>query len=139
MVLTSGRTAQTTGTKNISARMQTKPQAVATRPKAGPGDKSTVLRVLPRTPTVPQSSTSRSTLISLMMNPSKIPALPGQSHGNCHVQSQEEQPPPITILMLQDKNQHRIACKALLDQCCTDKGLIFWDIVQHNCDSIWLF
>ena len=31
---------------------------------------------------------------------------------------------PITIITLLDSNQKRFAYKALLDQCCTDKGLI---------------
>ena len=35
---------------------------------------------------------------------------------------------PITIITLPDKDQQRIACKALLDQCCTNKGLISWDL-----------
>ena len=37
---------------------------------------------------------------------------------------------PITIITLLDKNQKRIACKILLDQCCTDKGLISWDMAN---------
>ena len=37
---------------------------------------------------------------------------------------------PITILTLLDKNQERIACKALLDQCCTDSGLIMWELAD---------
>ena len=37
---------------------------------------------------------------------------------------------PITIITLRDSNQKRVACKALLDQCCTDRGLISWDIAN---------
>ena len=37
---------------------------------------------------------------------------------------------PITILTLFNKNQERVACKALLDQCCTDTGLITWDLAE---------
>ena len=33
---------------------------------------------------------------------------------------------PITIITLLDSNEKRVACKALLNQCCTDKGLISW-------------
>ena len=33
---------------------------------------------------------------------------------------------PITIITLLDSKQRRVAAKALLDQCCTDKGLISW-------------
>ena len=36
----------------------------------------------------------------------------------------------ITILTLLDKDQQRVACKSLLNQSCTDKGLTSWDIVQ---------
>ena len=31
---------------------------------------------------------------------------------------------PITIITILDHSKKRVACKALLDQCCTDKGLI---------------
>ncbi len=37
---------------------------------------------------------------------------------------------PITIITLLASNQKRVACKALLDQCCTDKGLISWDMAN---------
>ena len=37
---------------------------------------------------------------------------------------------PITIITLLDNDQKRVACKALLDQCCTDKGLISWDMAK---------
>ena len=37
---------------------------------------------------------------------------------------------PITIITLLDNKQKRVACKALLDQCCTDKGLISWDMAK---------
>ncbi len=37
---------------------------------------------------------------------------------------------PITIITLLDSNQKIVACKALLDQCCTDKGLLSWDIAN---------
>jgi hypothetical protein len=37
---------------------------------------------------------------------------------------------PITIITVLDSNQKRVACKALLDQCCTDRGLISWDIAN---------
>ena len=37
---------------------------------------------------------------------------------------------PITILTLLDKNQERIACKAFLDQCCTDSSLITWELAD---------
>jgi hypothetical protein len=40
---------------------------------------------------------------------------------------------PVTILTMLDKDQQIVACKALLDQCCTDKGLISWDLVQTLC------
>jgi hypothetical protein len=45
---------------------------------------------------------------------------------------------PITILTIPDKNQHRVACTTLMDQCCTDNGIISWelakmlDIPTHN-------
>jgi hypothetical protein len=45
---------------------------------------------------------------------------------------------PITILTLLDKNKQRVACTTLLDQCCTDNGIISWklaemlDIPTHN-------
>ena len=35
---------------------------------------------------------------------------------------------PITIIMLLDDKQFRVAPKVLLDQCCTDKGLISWNL-----------
>ena len=34
------------------------------------------------------------------------------------------------IITLLDDNQHRIAAKALLDNCCIDKGLISCDLVN---------
>ena len=37
---------------------------------------------------------------------------------------------PITVITLPDKNQRRVACKVLLDQCCTDKGLISQELVE---------
>ena len=37
---------------------------------------------------------------------------------------------PITIITLLDNDQKRAACKALLDQCCTDKGVISWDMAN---------
>jgi hypothetical protein len=37
---------------------------------------------------------------------------------------------PITIITLLDSNQKRVACKALLDQCCTDRGLISWEMAN---------
>ena len=37
---------------------------------------------------------------------------------------------PITILTLLNGSQERIACKALLDQCCTDNGLITWELAE---------
>jgi hypothetical protein len=37
---------------------------------------------------------------------------------------------PITILTLLDKNQKRIACTTLLDQCCTDNGIISWELTK---------
>jgi hypothetical protein len=37
---------------------------------------------------------------------------------------------PITIIALLDNDQKRVACKALLDQCCTDKGLISWEMAN---------
>ena len=37
---------------------------------------------------------------------------------------------PITIITLLDSNQKRVACKALLDQCCTDRGMISWDMAN---------
>ena len=45
---------------------------------------------------------------------------------------------PITILTLLDKNQHRVACTTLMDECCTDNGIISWklskvlDLPIHN-------
>lgn len=37
---------------------------------------------------------------------------------------------PITILTLLDKNQQRVACTTLLDQCCTDNGIISWKLAK---------
>ena len=37
---------------------------------------------------------------------------------------------PITVITLPDKHQKRVACKVLLDQCCTDKGLISQELVE---------
>ena len=37
---------------------------------------------------------------------------------------------PITIMTLPDKNNKKIACKVLLDQCCIDKGLILLDLAN---------
>jgi hypothetical protein len=37
---------------------------------------------------------------------------------------------PITVITLLDKNQKRVTCKVLLDQCCTDKGLILQELVK---------
>ena len=37
---------------------------------------------------------------------------------------------PITILTLLDSSNHRIACQTLLDQCCTDNGIISWKLVK---------
>ena len=37
---------------------------------------------------------------------------------------------PIIILTLLDRNQQRIACTTLLDQCCTDNGIISWELVK---------
>jgi hypothetical protein len=37
---------------------------------------------------------------------------------------------PITIIILLDKDNKRLACKALLDQCCTDNSLISWDMAN---------
>jgi hypothetical protein len=37
---------------------------------------------------------------------------------------------PITIITLLDNHKKRVACKVLLDQCCTDKGLISWDMAK---------
>ncbi|KAL3787430.1 hypothetical protein HJC23_001827 [Cyclotella cryptica] len=37
---------------------------------------------------------------------------------------------PITIITLLNNRQKRVACKTLLDQCCTDKGLIFLDMTE---------
>lgn len=37
---------------------------------------------------------------------------------------------PITILMILDANKQRIPCKTLLDQCCTDTGLISWELAK---------
>ena len=37
---------------------------------------------------------------------------------------------PITIITLLDSKQRRVAAKALLDQCCTDKGLILWGLAN---------
>ena len=36
----------------------------------------------------------------------------------------------ITILTLPDKVNNRVACKVLINQCCTDKGLISWELVK---------
>jgi hypothetical protein len=46
--------------------------------------------------------------------------------GKAHVQNLH----PITIITLLGSNQKRVACKALLDQCCTDRGLISWDMAN---------
>ena len=35
---------------------------------------------------------------------------------------------PITIITLLDKNQQSVACKAVFDQCCTNSGLITWEL-----------
>lgn len=37
---------------------------------------------------------------------------------------------PITVMTFPDKTNARIACKALLDQCCTDEGLIIWKLAS---------
>ena len=37
---------------------------------------------------------------------------------------------PITILTVLDKNQHRVACTTLMDQCCTDNGIISWELAE---------
>lgn len=36
----------------------------------------------------------------------------------------------VTIITLPDDKKHRVAAKALLDQCCTDKGQISWDLIN---------
>ena len=36
----------------------------------------------------------------------------------------------ITIITLLDANQCRVAAKVLLDQCCTNKGLISWSLAD---------
>ncbi len=36
----------------------------------------------------------------------------------------------ITIITLPDDKQHRVAAKTLIDQCCMDKGLISWNLVD---------
>jgi hypothetical protein len=52
----------------------------------------------------------------------------GTTKGNLH---------PITIIMLPDDKQCRIATKALLDKYCMGKGLILWDLVNalHHATS----
>ena len=37
---------------------------------------------------------------------------------------------PITILTLPDKDNNMVACKMLIDQCCTDNHLISWELVK---------
>ena len=37
---------------------------------------------------------------------------------------------PITILTLLNKNQHRVACTTLINQCCTDNGIISWELAR---------
>lgn len=37
---------------------------------------------------------------------------------------------PITILTVLDKNKQCIACKTLLDQCCTDMSFISWELAK---------
>ncbi len=36
---------------------------------------------------------------------------------------------PITVMTIPKKNG-RVACRALLDQCCMDEGLISYDLVD---------
>ena len=38
--------------------------------------------------------------------------------------------PIMVVITLLEKSQLRIACNALLDQCCTDKCYIFFDLLQ---------
>jgi hypothetical protein len=38
---------------------------------------------------------------------------------------------PITILTLLDKNQQRITCTTLLDQCCTNNDIISWKLPKY--------
>jgi len=118
-----------------------KPPAAATRPKAGPGDKSTVLRVLPGTPIVPQLSTSMSPLYEsddeFTQNSS---ASQGKNMEIIMHDTKKSSLHPHTILTLPDKDQQRIACKALLDQRCTNKGIIFWDrkIQTHTLIALFM-
>lgn len=37
---------------------------------------------------------------------------------------------PITIITMLDKSKQRVASKALVDQCCTDTGLISWELAK---------
>ena len=37
---------------------------------------------------------------------------------------------PITVITLLNKDQQRIACEALLGQCCTDSGWITWELAD---------